>query len=192
MFSRVVTRAVRASTMLFVLGVSACSSGSGSAPGPVAGGVASPGALAPDFAARDIEGNDVRLASHIGKDVVLLDFYATWCEPCVQELPHLRKLYDVNKSKGFQILAISVDGPETVANVPGFSHRNKVEFPMLIDTDGRIASLYNPRRAAPYSVLIDRKGKVVSMHEGYRAGDEELLASEVTRLVGAAPAGRGR
>jgi peroxiredoxin len=190
MSSRQVVRAVLASMMLLTLGVTACSSRAGTAPGPAAGGVASPGAVAPDFSARDIEGNDVRLASHIGKDVVLLDFYATWCEPCVQELPHLRKLYEVHKSKGFLILAISVDGPETVANVPGFTHRNRVEFPMLVDGDGRIASLYNPHRAAPYSVLIDRNGKVVFMHEGYKAGDEEFFASEVTRLVGApAPAG---
>lgn len=185
--------AARASMLLFVFGVTACRASSATAPAPAAGGVASLGAVAPDFAARDIEGNDVRLASHIGKDVILLDFYATWCEPCVQELPHLRKLYDLHKSRGFLILAISVDGPETVANVPGFTHRNKVEFPMVIDTDGRIASLYNPHRAAPYSVLIDRNGKVVFMHEGYRTGDEDFFASEITRLVGVAgPAGRDR
>ncbi len=146
------------------------------------------GAPAPDFTGLDIDGKSVTLSSHLGKNVVLLDFCSTWCEPCVAEFPHLRTLYEANKAKGFIILAISVDGPETVANVPAFARRNQLTFPMLTDETSRIAPLYNPKKTAPLTVLIDRSGKIVLVHEGYTAGDELALAHEVATALSGAPA----
>ena len=141
------------------------------------------GAPASDFNARDIEGKNVKLSNYLGKQVVLLDFCATWCEPCVAEFPHLRKMYEANKAKGFIILAIAMDGPETVANVPAFARRNQLNFPMLTDEDSRIASLYNPKKSAPLSVLIDKSGKIVAIREGYNPGDEEFLAKDVAKAI---------
>jgi peroxiredoxin len=141
------------------------------------------GASAPDFTARDIEGKNLKLSDYIGKSVILLDFCATWCEPCIAEFPHLRKLYDANKAKGFVILAVAMDGPETVANVPAFARRNQLNFPMLTDEDSRIASLYNPKKSAPLSVLIDKSGKIVSIREGYNPGDEEFVAKDVAKAL---------
>lgn len=155
---------------------------------PTTAGPAAVGALAPDFAARDIEGRSVKLSDHFGKQVVLLDFCSTWCEPCVAEFPHLRTLYEARKAQGFTIVAISVDGPQTAANVPGFARRNQLNFPMVIDEDSRIASLYNPKKTAPLTVLIDRNGKIVAMHEGYTPGDEERLAQEVSDALQGATA----
>ena len=147
------------------------------------------GASASDFTARDIEGKSVKLSSHLGKDVILLNFCATWCEPCVAEFPHLRKMYDANKAKGFVILGIAMDGPETVANVPAFARRNQLNFPMLTDEDSRIASLYNPKKSAPLSVIIDKSGKISAIREGYNPGDEEFLAKDVAKaLESVAPA----
>ena len=141
------------------------------------------GRPAPDFTAQDIDGKSVTLSSHIGQQVVLLDFIATWCEPCALEFPHLRTLYRENREKGFIIIAISVDGPETVSNVPGFARRNQLDFPMLLDEDSRIASLYNPKKSAPVTVLIDRSGKIVSIHEGFTPGDEVGLAANVESAI---------
>jgi peroxiredoxin len=143
------------------------------------------GSAAFDFSARDIEGKNVALSSYLGKSVVLLSFCATWCDPCIAEFPHLRRIYETNAAKGFVILAIAMDGPETVANVPAFARRNQLSFPVLSDEDSHIASLYNPKKVAPFSVLIDRSGKIVSMREGYNPGDEEFLAQDVARAVGA-------
>jgi peroxiredoxin len=155
----------------------------------VADAKSAPGASASDFTARDIEGKNVKLSSHLGKDVVLLNFCATWCEPCVAEFPHLRKMYEANKAKGFIILGIAMDGPETVANVPAFARRNQLNFPMLTDEDSRIASLYNPKKSAPLSVLIDKSGKITAIREGYNPGDEEFLAKDVAKaLESVAPA----
>jgi peroxiredoxin len=138
-----------------------------------------PGTAARDFVAPDIDGHDIRLSRHLGRDVVLLDFCSTWCEPCVAEFPHLRAMYEANKAKGFVVLAISVDGPETVANVPGFARRNQLNFPVLLDRDSQIAALYNPKKVAPVTVLINRSGTIVNIREGYSAGDEVAIASEV-------------
>lgn len=146
------------------------------------GGVAT-GASASDFTARDIEGHTVRLSEYLGKQVVLLAFCATWCEPCVMEFPHLRKLFDQNRAKGFIILAIAMDGPETVASVPAFARRNQVNFPMLTDEDSRIASIYNPKKSAPLAVLIDKRARIVSIREGYNPGDEDFLAKDVEKAL---------
>lgn len=170
---------------LFLAGaVSACiDSGGVARPAVPAAGVTA-GATAPGFMARDIDGRDVRLDDYLGSNVVLLDFCSTWCEPCVAEFPHLRKLYAENKDKGFVVLAIAVDGAETAANVPGFTRRNRLTFPMVVDEDGQISALYNPKKTAPLTVLIDRSGKIVFIHEGYSAGDENTLGLEVARAVG--------
>ncbi len=149
---------------------------------PAAGGVAT-GASASDFTARDIEGKTVKLSTYLGKQAVLLDFCATWCEPCVAEFPHLRHLYDTNKDKGFIVLAVAMDGPETVANVPAFARRNQLNFPVLTDEDSHIAALYNPKKSAPLSVLIDKQGRVVAIREGYNPGDEEYLAKDVAKVL---------
>ena len=150
---------------------------------PTTSGSVATGSAASDFTARDIEGKSVKLSSHLGKEVILLNFCATWCEPCVAEFPHLRKMYDANKAKGFVILGIAMDGPETVANVPAFARRNQLNFPMLTDEDSRIASLYNPKKSAPLSVLIDKSGKIVTIREGYNPGDEEFLAKDVAKAL---------
>ena len=152
------------------------------------GSAVAAGSSAADFTARDIEGKTIKLSEHLGKNVVLLNFCATWCEPCVAEFPHLRRMYEANKAKGFVILAISMDGPETVANVPAFARRNQLNFPMVTDEDSRIASLYNPKKSAPLSVLIDKSGKILTIREGYNPGDEEFLAKDVAKALDGAAA----
>jgi len=166
-----------------ILGCNDQPSGPGPNNGVPSGGAVGAGAAASDFSARDTEGKTVKLSSYLGKDVVLLNFCASWCEPCVAEFPHLRRMYEANKAKGFIILAVAMDGPETVANVPAFAKRNQLNFPMLTDEDSRIASLYNPKKSAPLTVLIDKQGKVAIIREGYNPGDEDFLAKDVAKLL---------
>ena len=171
------------------------SGGSTDAPGSATAASKASGARAPDFAGRDVQGNTVRLSDHLGKDVILLNFWSTFCEPCMAEFPHLRRFTAANKAKGFLTMAITMDGPETVAQVPSFVKRNLLdtEFTVVYDEDSVIASLYNPKKAAPLSVLIDRTGAIRHIHEGYNPGDEEFLQKEIEALVaepapGATPA----
>jgi peroxiredoxin len=144
---------------------------------------ATTGATATDFSAQDLDGRTVRLSSYLGKQAVLLDFWQTWCEPCLQEFPHLRRMYDANKAKGFVVLGIAMDGPETVANVAAFAKRNMLNFPVLLDEDSHVAAIYNPKKSAPLSVLIDKTGRIAAIREGYNPGDEEYLAKDVAKVL---------
>jgi peroxiredoxin len=132
-----------------------------------------------------VHGKTVRLSDHLGKEVVLLSFWSTFCEPCLAEMPHLESMYESEKSKGFVILAVSMDGPETVAEVPSFASRNGLTFPVVLDEDSHVASLYNPKKSAPFSVLIDKHGAVVRVREGYNPGDETLVAADVKAALAA-------
>ncbi len=148
------------------------------------GGTASAGTMAPDFSGRDVGGSTFRLSDHLGKDVVLLDFMATFCEPCKAELPHLRAMYDQEKPKGLLVVGVAMDGPETVADVPAFVRRFELDFPVVLDEDSRIASLYNPKKSMPLSVLIDKSGHVAVVREGYNPGDEKLVEADIAKAFG--------
>jgi peroxiredoxin len=142
------------------------------------------GAQATDFTLRDTDGKTVRLSDFLGKQVVLIDFWATWCVPCEAELPHLEALFESNKDKGFVVLGVAMDGPETIAQVGPFARRYNLQFPVLLDEETKVVNVYNPKRTAPLSVLIDRRGQVARVRSGFSAGDEKLIAEDVASLVG--------
>ena len=142
------------------------------------------GTAAEDFTARDIDGNTFRLSDHIGKQVVLIDFWATWCQPCLAEMPHLEKMQDEYKSKGFVVVAVSMDGPDCISDVPAFAKRNSMNFPVLLDEDSSIASIYNPRKSAPLSAIIDKSGRISAVREGYSPGDEAYVEKDVQKALG--------
>jgi peroxiredoxin len=141
------------------------------------------GTSAQDFTTRDTTGSTYRLSDHMGKEVILIDFWATWCVPCLEEMPHLERMWEKYKSRGFSVLAVSMDGPETIADVPAFARRNQMNFTVLLDEDSSIAGIYNPRKSAPLSVIIDRAGHVVATREGYNAGDEAFVEKDVLKAL---------
>jgi peroxiredoxin len=150
-------------------------------------GCATPRSGISDFALRDTEGRTVRLSDYLAKhDVVLLNFWATWCVPCAAELPHLQRMYDENKERGFVVLGISMDGPESVANVGPHARRYGITFPILLDEETRVVGIYNPKRSAPFNVLIGRNGAIAKTREGYAAGDEIAMEKDIGALLEAA------
>jgi len=184
---------MRISLIVLAVAVAACgednasSSGGVKNPNDVSGssssGSSPTGATASDFTARDVDGKTVKLSAYLGKNPIVLDFWATWCQPCVQEFPHLIKLYDANKGKGLVVLGIAMDGPESVANVAPFARRQQLTFPVLLDDDSHVAAIYNPKKSAPLTVLIDRKGRITKIREGYNPGDEDFLAQDVAKIL---------
>ena len=136
-----------------------------------------------DFTLKDLDGNSQRLSDYFEKNVILIDFWATWCVPCVKELPHFQRFYDKYKEKGFVVFAISVDGPETVALVKPFVKSYKYNFPVLLDTESKVIALYNPRVILPYTILIDREGRIKHVHQGYSLGDEKVMEEEILELL---------
>jgi peroxiredoxin len=165
-----------------------CAAGGGASGGKTAGAVVKEsttvGAPASDFTLRDLEGRQVHLSDYTNnKDVILLDFWATWCVPCEAELPLLEAMYKRYKDKGFVVLGIAMDGPETIAMVGPFARRYQLTFPVLLDDETKVVGVYNPKRTAPLTILIDRNGQIARARSGFSAGDDKLIEEDVRSLL---------
>ncbi len=136
---------------------------------------------ATNFTLRDLGGKHIRLSDY-GKNVVLMSFWATWCKPCITELRHLQKLYDKHKGKGFVVLAISMDGPESQAGVKPVVQKYGLSFPVAVDKETKVVKLYNPKHAAPFSVTL-RRGKVVRTRESFQVSDLPAIEKEIQDLL---------
>jgi peroxiredoxin len=161
------------------LGLGATSCG---AEAPESAGAQSP-ANAPNFSLKATDGRTVHLSDYLGKQVVLIDFWSTTCDPCLAEMPHLVDLYKAKKEKGFVVLAISLDGPESLADVNRVVHDKEMSFPVLLDQETTVVARYNPKREMPFAVLIDRRGTIIQKKAGYTSGDEKNLAAEVEKAL---------
>jgi peroxiredoxin len=123
------------------------------------------GVPAPNFSLPDLEGKKVSLTDFKGK-VVLLNIWATWCAPCVAEMPSMEKLYQELKGEDFLLLAISVDESGAEAVKP-FVEKHRLGFPVLLDTNGEIKNLYQAT-GIPESFIIDKNGIIVEKIIGPR------------------------
>ncbi len=166
---------MRSSPWLLLLGLWGCAAGQASARGEASG--------LPDFELSDTDGSPVRLSDYAGKDVIYLDFWASWCGPCQLELPQLQALYQKYGPKGFVVLAVSMDDPTTVGAVAPVARKNGLTFPVLLDSQSRAGALYNSGHAAPYGVLIGRDGRVIEQHGGYTPGDERRIEALVVAAL---------
>jgi peroxiredoxin len=133
----------------------------------------------PDFELPTLDGDTLRLSDQLGKNVVLLDFWATFCKPCLRAMPELEKLYQKQKSRGFVVLGIAIDSADQRDEVRAEVAKLGVTFPILLDQETRVVALYNPRSSAPYSVLIGRDGRVVRKQEGYTTGDHGAVERDI-------------
>ena len=177
------------------LGLVACGGPAATGPDPATGAAAtsgepgttrSPAAKTKkiaDFSLETVDGKTVSLSDYVGENVIMLDFWATWCEPCLAAMPHLNQIYRKHKDDGFVLLSISMDGPDTVAEVRSYSQRHNLDFPVLLDEESRAVSLYNPKRSAPFSVLIAKDGTILHKRDGYQPGDEVAIEAEVVEAL---------
>jgi peroxiredoxin len=146
---------------------------------PVAQAAVTAQAIAPDFTLKGSDGRNLRLQEQRGQ-VVLVNFWATWCGPCRQEMPHLNRLYSKYHDSGFTLLGVNIDDdPRTAANAAA---RLGLKFPVLLDADKAVSKLYD-LGSMPATVLIDRDGRVRYLHRGYREGMEEAYERQIRELV---------
>ena len=138
--------------------------------------------LAPAFSLKNLDGQRVSLDDLLGRGTLLIDFWATWCKPCIKELPHLHDLYLKYRDRGFQVVAISEDSPRSLSKVKSFVAGNKYEFLVLLDENSTVQRKFN-FRALPYTVLLDRDGHVIHSRMGYRPGDERVLEEKLLILL---------
>ena len=140
------------------------------------------GAKAPDFKAPSLDGGkSLSLATYRGK-VVYLDFWASWCPPCLTSLPLLEELRKQFPSDQFQILAVNVD--QDVEKARKFLERTGVGYPSATDPKGRLPGVFGIE-TMPTSFLIDRGGVIRYVHHGFRKGDVGPLRERIAQLVAA-------
>jgi cytochrome c biogenesis protein CcmG, thiol:disulfide interchange protein DsbE len=137
------------------------------------------GKPAPALEGKDLSGKPVSLAALKGK-VVILDFMASWCAPCKEELPALEKLHQRYKAHGLVIIGVSVD--EKRENLEKFMKDVPVSFSVMHDDKKTAAKAYGPSRM-PSSYIVDKAGVIRHVHGGFRAGDEKKIEAEVRALL---------
>jgi cytochrome c biogenesis protein CcmG, thiol:disulfide interchange protein DsbE len=137
------------------------------------------GVRQPEIGLSDRNGKRIDLASLKGK-VVLIDFWASWCAPCKQEMPVLERLYQKYKGEGLVIVAVSVD--KESSNITDFLKQVRVSFPIVHDRDHDVADRFQPPRM-PSSYIVDRKGIVRYVHGGFRSEDAAKLEAEIKSLL---------
>jgi peroxiredoxin len=135
---------------------------------------------APDFALRSMQGPSVRMSEHLG-EVVIINFWATWCGPCREEMPHLEALYEKYKSLGFTLVGVNVENnPEGAKK--WLAENGPVTFPVLLDTKNEVSKLYKVE-TMPSTVVIAKDGSMRFVHHGYKAGYEGDYQNEVRQLL---------
>jgi thiol-disulfide isomerase/thioredoxin len=134
---------------------------------------------APDFALQSRAGEVLRL-SELRGEVVMINFWASWCGPCRQEMPILDALYQRYKSLGFTILGVNVE--ENPAQARAMLNDIPVTFPVLFDSESTVSRLYAVD-AMPSTVLVDRDGNIRYLHRGYRSGTGEDYQQQVRALI---------
>ena len=144
-----------------------------------AGAAVTPQSGAPDFTLPSLDGPNLRLREQRGQ-VVMINFWATWCGPCRSEMPHLSKLYDKYRASGFVLLGVSVD--DDAKKAADLAARLGLKFPVSFDTDKKVSRLYD-LSAMPSTVLIDREGRVRHVHRGYHEGYEDTYDQQIRGLL---------
>ena len=140
---------------------------------------ASASTAAGDFSLPTRDGGTVHLSELRGQ-VVMINFWASWCGPCRQEMPLLQQLYGKYEPLGFTLLGVNVEPDSTQAQ--DWLKKVPVTFPILFDRDNKVSAQFGVE-AMPSTVLIDREGNVRHVHRGYKAGDESTYADLVRSLV---------
>jgi thiol-disulfide isomerase/thioredoxin len=135
---------------------------------------------APPFSGVEVKsGETISLADYLGK-VVFLDFWASWCVPCLSSLPAYEEMRKEIGTAEFELIAVNVD--EFSEDGLAFLGEHPVSYPVLLDPDGEIGIPYQIR-TLPHSFLIDRDGRIVASYRSFKKGDEARIKKEVEHLI---------
>ena len=139
-------------------------------------------ATAPKIKLKDLEGKEFTLEQALASGPVLLDFWATWCAPCIKAMPKLIKLKDKYESQGLTVVTVNEDGPRNLVKVRLFLKKHKLDFRVLLDLNSAVMNRYRIN-SLPATVLIAPSGEISYFHRGYKPGDEIMLEEEILKIL---------
>lgn len=134
---------------------------------------------APDITLKDAQGKTVKLSDFRG-DVVMVNFWASWCKPCRDEMPLIEDMYRRYKRVGFTVLGVNAD--DVPANGRKLLKKIPVSFPVVYDAKGKVREAYQVQ-AMPSTYMVDRKGNIRYVHRGYKPGDEAEYIKYIRALL---------
>jgi peroxiredoxin len=136
-----------------------------------------------DFSLRDTDNRSVSLSEISGQSLTVIDFWATWCQPCIRSIPKLVALNEAYEDSGVKFIGISVDSPRNLSKVKPFARSMGIRYPVLLDANGELMGELNVS-AVPTLLIIDSDYRILYMHEGFSAGDELTIQEEIDKHLG--------
>jgi peroxiredoxin len=138
----------------------------------------------PNFELKDIDGKTFKLSEQLGRGPIVIDFWATWCKPCLRQLPHLEALRIKYESQKLQVVAISIDESRTLSKVKSYVKTRGYGFRVPLDPNQEVFRKLGGR-AMPHQVIVAPDGSRIAVHTGYREGDERQLEKHITDALAA-------
>jgi len=136
-----------------------------------------------NFQLKNLENQTNSFSELRGEKLTLIDFWASWCKPCLKAIPELNKIYAEYESRGVKIIGINCDGPRSMAKVAPLSQSLQIKYPVLLDINSEVMNNLG-LQAFPTLILVNFEGKIIWTHEGYVTGDLEIIISEIEKNLG--------
>lgn len=136
----------------------------------------------PDFSLKKIDGTQFSISDVLGKKIIVIDFWATWCKPCKKLLKKLDELGQ-EFSEQLIVLAISTDESSSFARIESFVKSRGYRFTVLLDPDSNVSGIFNPAGTIPYTMIVDLNKKIVFTHTGYVPGFEKEIREKIIELT---------
>jgi len=130
-----------------------------------------------------LDGKTTEISSLQGSSLTLIDFWATWCQPCLKSIPEFIDIQENFQDKGVQVLGVNIDGPRNLSKVKPFVLAKGINYPIILDTDKNLMRDFNVA-AVPTLIIVNSTGDIVYLHEGFQKGDGHVIREELTKLLG--------
>lgn len=135
-----------------------------------------------NYSLNNTEGEEIQISDISGEKLTVLDFWATWCKPCVQAIPHIIKLSDEFKEDGVRFIGINTDSPRNSSKIKPFAFSKGINYPILLDSDQELMNdLFVD--FLPTILIYDENGELLFTHRGYVPGDEKIIKNEIIKLL---------
>lgn len=138
---------------------------------------------AADFTLKDLDGQNISLSDFLGSKVILVNFWATWCDPCMKEMPKLNEMQKELGPRGLQVISITVDEAKDEGEVRKIVKRFRYDPVVLLDSETRVVDMFNKRKDMPWTMIIGTDGMIHHKKKGFTDGDEKKLQEWVEALL---------
>lgn len=136
----------------------------------------------PEIELKNLDNKYVQLEDIKGAQLTVIDFWATWCKPCLASIPKIDQLALEFQEKGVAFWGINIDSPRNQSKVKPFVRSMNISYPVFLDGDQKLMNYLNVS-VMPTILILNSKGKVLYFHEGYQPGDETLIQEKITQLL---------